>query len=74
MKLIKIFAVAEVALGVSLTFASATTVAADAQSVLDKLNEFGPQAQALVQRTGTWDVTITSWENQAPSLSFSTDW
>jgi hypothetical protein len=41
--------------------------AAGATSVMDKLNEFGPQANALVQRTGTWDVTITSWE--APGAS-----
>ncbi len=49
-------------MGVSTMVVGATANAADAQSVLDKLNEFGPEAQALVQRTGTWDVTITSWE------------
>lgn len=44
--------------------------AADAPSVMDKLNEFGPEAKALVQRTGTWDVTITSWAapGAAPSV------
>ncbi len=36
--------------------------AADTPSALDKLNEFGPEAQALVARVGTWDVTITSWQ------------
>jgi hypothetical protein len=43
--------------------------AANTQSVLDKLNEFGPEAKALVQRTGTWDVTITSWQGPDASPS-----
>lgn len=36
--------------------------ATEAQSVMNRLNEFGPEAKALVQRAGTWDVTITSWD------------
>lgn len=50
------------ALSVSSALISFQANAADPPSVMDKLNEFGPEAQALVRRVGTWDVTITSWE------------
>jgi hypothetical protein len=48
-------------LAISSTLVGVQANAADAPSVMDKLNEFGPEAQALVQRAGTWDATITSW-------------
>ncbi len=35
---------------------------ADAASVMERLNAFGPEAQALVRRAGFWDVSITSWD------------
>jgi hypothetical protein len=50
------------ALAVSSTIVGGQADAADSPSVMDKLNEFGPEARALVLRSGTWDVTITSWE------------
>lgn len=57
-------------LALSCTLVGVPANAADAPSVMDKLNEFGPEAKALVQRAGTWDVTITSWEgpDTAPSV------
>jgi hypothetical protein len=62
MSLSWIFATLGAVLGASSTFTGGTADSADTQSVLGKLNEFGPEALALVQRTGIWDVTITSWE------------
>jgi hypothetical protein len=29
----------------------------------DRLNELGPEGQALARRVGTWDVTITRWDS-----------
>jgi hypothetical protein len=57
-------------LALSSTLIGVQATAADAPSVMDKLNEFGPEAQALVRRTGTWDVTFTFWEapGAAPSV------
>lgn len=49
-------------LAVSSAIVGVPANAADSPSVMDKLNEFGPEAKALVLRSGTWDVTITSWE------------
>lgn len=50
------------AFALSMPLVTVPANAADAHDVMDKLNEFGPQAKALVQRTGRWEVTITSWE------------
>ena len=49
-------------LALSLPLACVHASAAQPPSVMDQLNEFGPEAQALVRRIGTWDVTITSWD------------
>ena len=55
-------AVMAAALALSSTLVGVQANAAGPASVMDQLNEFGPEAQALVRRVGTWDVTITSWE------------
>lgn len=50
------------ALALSSSLAGVQANAADSPSVMEQLNEFGPEAQALARRAGTWDVTITSWD------------
>jgi len=62
MKLIRLSPRVAAALTLCSILVSVPADAADAQSVMDELNAFGPEARALVQRSGTWDVTITSWE------------
>lgn len=59
-----------VTLAVSSTLAGVHANAAEPPSLIDQLNEFGPEAQALVRRTGMWDVTITSWDTSgaAPTV------
>ncbi|CAN7474201.1 hypothetical protein LJR066_003024 [Acidovorax sp. LjRoot66] len=59
-------------LALSSTLFAVPANAADAQSVMDKLNEFGPEAKALVQRAGIWDVTITNWEKPGATPTVQT--
>jgi hypothetical protein len=62
MKPFRLLSTIAAVLALSTTLAGVAAHAADAPSLIDKLNEFGPEAKALVQRAGTWDVTITNWE------------
>jgi hypothetical protein len=62
MKTLRLLHTIAAVLALSTTLASVAAHAADTPSMMDKLNEFGPEAKALVQRVGTWDVTITNWE------------
>lgn len=62
MKLNRFFRMLVLTLAMSSTLAGVHANAAEPPSLVDQLNEFGPEAQALVRRAGTWDVTITSWD------------
>jgi hypothetical protein len=49
-------------LAVSSSLAGVHAVAKEPPTLIERLNQAGPEAQALARRAGTWDVTITSWD------------
>ena len=42
-------------------FMSRAVTAQESQSATERMNEFGPENQAMAQRMGLWDVTETAW-------------
>ena len=49
-------------LGLLLAAVPALGMAQQAPSAEKRLNEMGPEAQALARRAGVWDVAFTSWD------------
>ncbi len=51
---------------------SAAASAQPAPSAAQRLNEAGPEAQALAQRVGLWDVTETLWDRPGATPAVTT--
>ena len=49
-------------LAIAAVVPSAIAVAQSARSAAERLNELGPENQALLSRSGAWDVTETIWD------------
>ena len=51
-----------IALAMSSVLAGAQANSAEPQTPTERLNQPGPQGEALAREAGTWDVTFTTWD------------
>lgn len=50
------------ALATSSTLSGAQAISVEPRTATERLNQAGPQGEALARGAGTWDVTFTNWE------------
>jgi hypothetical protein len=51
-----------IAMAMSSVLVTARAASGDSRTATERLNQPGPQAQALARRVGTWDVSFTAWD------------
>ncbi|MEP6502677.1 MAG: DUF1579 family protein [Betaproteobacteria bacterium] len=62
MKIVRLLGAATLAVVTTSILAGIQPPAADGPITMEKLNELGPEGQALARSVGTWDVTFTTWD------------
>ena len=53
---------AAIVVAMSSVVATAQTTSVEPTTPTERLNQLGPEGQALARRAGTWDVTFTNWD------------
>ena len=62
MNLARLRTAVAIALAMSCVFAGAQAGSAEPRTPTERLNQPGPEGQAVARRVGTWDVTFTNWD------------
>jgi hypothetical protein len=62
MNLARLRTAVAIALAMSSVLAGTQANSTEPQAATERLNQPGPQGEALARRTGTWDVTFTTWD------------
>ena len=73
MNLARIRTAVAIALAMSSVLPVAQATSAEPETPTERLNQPGPEGQALARRAGTWDVTFTNWDAPGAEPTVITD-